>query len=181
MSKLVKELITQELQQRYGKLDSALWVELVGIDGITTNEFRRDLRTRQMRLEIIKTSLFRRAVADGPLQPLARTMAGPAALLTGGESVIEIAKLLEEWRPKLPGLKLRGAVVEGEFVDERRVDGVASMPTKRDLQARVAATVRAPGAKLAAAILAGGGNIAACVKDLIEKLEKGETILAKSA
>jgi len=94
MSKLVKELITQELQQRYGKLDSALWVELVGIDGITTNEFRRDLRTRQMRLEIIKTSLFRRAVADGPLQPLARTMAGPAALLTGGESVIEIAKLL---------------------------------------------------------------------------------------
>jgi len=55
------------------------------------------------------------------------------------------------------------------------------MPTKRDLQARVAATVRAPGAKLAAAILAGGGNIAACVKDLIEKLEKGETILAKSA
>ena len=173
MSKMVKDLITKELNSRYGAVDSAMWVEFVGIDGNTTNDFRRELREKQMHMEIVKNSLLRRAVAGSPLEPMASDMAGPAALLTGGESVIDIAKLLEDWRPKLHGLKLRGAVIEGEYIDESVVGTVHKMPTKRDLQAKVAGTILSPGANLASAMLAGGRNIAGCIKTLIEKLEDG--------
>lgn len=174
MSKLIKDLMTRELKSRYGELEAALWVDLTGTDGVTTNQLRRELRANNMRAEIVKNSLFRRACADAPLKPLADVLDGPAMLLTGGDSLIDIAKLLDEWKPKLPSLKLRGAVMEGEYYDEQRVAGLAQMPTKADLHARIAGILCAPGANLAAAMLAGGGAIAACLKTLIEKLEKDE-------
>ena len=98
MSKPVKDMITRELASRYEDTSNAVWVEIVGVDGITTNEFRRDLRSREMRLEVVKSALLHRACANGPLAPLAKALCGPAALLTGGQTAIDIAKVLEQWR-----------------------------------------------------------------------------------
>ncbi len=172
MSKLVKDLITKELRSRYGKLDSAIWVELIGIDGITTNQFRRELREKKLRLEVIRNALFRRAVGDGPLSRLAEALDGPAALITGGDSAIEAAKFIEQWLPRLKGMRLRGAVLDGEYLDEHAVGGLSRMPTKRDIQARLAGVILSPGATLSSVILAGGRNITGGLKALIEKLEK---------
>lgn len=178
MSKPVKEMITRELRSRYGELESALWVEMLGIDGITTNQFRGELRQRGMRLEVVKNSLFRRACADAPLARLAEALSGPAALLTGGDSLIDIAKLIDEWRPKMPTLRLRAAILEGEYLDEAAVGGLSKMPTRDDMMARLAATVLSPGANVASAALSAGSNLAGCIEALIKKLEEGETVAA---
>ncbi len=180
MSKLVKDMITKELASRYSTASNAVWVEMVGVDGITTNEFRRTLRAKRMRLEIIKTSLFRRACANGPLARLADKLDGPAALLTGGESAVDVAKIIEEWLPKLQKLKIRGALLEGEFLDEAAAKDLSKMPSKRDLQARVVGMMLSPGGKVVSAMLSGGSNIAGCLKALIEKLEKAEPAAAAS-
>ncbi len=173
MSKPVKEMMTRELATRYAQTTNAIWVEMVGVDGITTNEFRRELRSRNMRLEVVRTSLLQRACKDGPLAKLAAVLSGPVALVTGGESAIDAAKLLDEWLPKLQAkLRLRGAVLEGEYLDESRVKDLSKMPSKHDLQARIALIILTPGGLIAGAALAPGSNIAGCVKALIEKLEK---------
>jgi len=184
MSKLVKNMITEELRSRYGEVDSALWLEIVGVDGVTTNEFRRELHGKEMRLEVVKNSLFRNAVGDGPLKPLAEALTGPAAIITGGESLIDVGKLVEEWLPKAAkgkGIKMRGAVLDGEWLDEKMVAGLAKMETKQDLQAKIAMIVLSPGGNIASAINSGGGNIAGAIEALIEKLEKGEEIPKKTA
>lgn len=174
MSKPIKNLIANAVRSRYAGLESALWVEMIGADGASTNQFRRELRSRNMRLELVKTSLFRRAMSDSKLKPLAEAASGPVALLTGGSSVIDIAKLVEEWAPKVKGLRMRAAVLEGEFIAESQIDQLAKMPTRQDMLGRIAGCVLSPGAKLASAIRAPGANIAGCLKALIEKLEKGE-------
>jgi len=176
MSKPVKEMITGELRERYSRVDNALWVELIGADGITTNELRRSLCDKGMRIEVVRTALLRRAVGDGPLARMARDINGPAALVTGGDSVIDVAKAVEEWMPKIKGLRLRGATLEGEYLDEKRVDGLSRMPTKRDLQCQIASCALSPGGRIAAAALSGGANLAGCLKAMIEKLEKGEEL-----
>jgi large subunit ribosomal protein L10 len=180
MSRPVKDMITSELRSRYARVDNALWVEIVGVDGVVTNQVRGALREKNMRMEVVKNSLFRRAVGDGPLRPLAEALSGPAAILTGGESLIDVAKLIDDWRDKTKGIKLRGAVLEGEWLDESRVAGLAKMPTRRDLQAKVAAIILTPGSQVAAAILSGGAGIAGCLKTMTERLEKGEEITAQS-
>lgn len=179
MSKMVKDYITSELRDRYADLDSALWIEMTGIDGNTNNAFRHDLHKKSIRVEIVKNSLLRRAVADGSLAPLAKKMCGPAALVTGGESIIDVAKVIDEWVPKLKDkIKLRGAVLEGEYIDEQAVQTLHKMPSKSDLQAKIAGATLSPGSRLSSAILSGGANIAGCLKTIIKKLEDGEEIKA---
>jgi len=172
MSKFVKDLITRELRSRYGPLDSAIWVEMIGVDGIMTNEFRRELRRAGMRLEVIRNSLFKRAVADRPLGKLAQALEGPAALITGGDSIVDVARFLEEWLPKIKGLKVRGAVLEGEYLDERAAASLSKLPTKRDLRARLVSSLLAPGGQLAGALLSAHRRVAGCLHTLIDKLEK---------
>lgn len=113
---------------------------------------------------------------------LAGALGGPVALLTGGETAIDAAKALEEWLPKFPknAVKLRGALLEGEFLDEAQVQDLAKMPGKRDLQAQLVAMVLSPGGKLVSAILSGGGNVAGCLKAMIDKLEKDEPVAKAS-
>lgn len=181
MSRLVKSKIMSELKSRYASLDSALWVELVGADGLVTNDFRRALHARKMRLEVVRNLLFRRVTDGTGLRRLGEALSGPAAIISGGDGLSEMAKVVEEWSPKIKGLKMRGAVLEGEFIAEKDCAKIATMPTKRDMQARVASAVRSPGARLASAIRAPGANIAGCLKALIEKLEKGGSGAAPAA
>lgn len=177
MSKMVKDLMTEELQSRYSDQSNAVWIELVGLDGNSTNEFRRALRGHEMRLEVVKTSLFRRAVKDRPLEPLGERLSGPASLVTGGETAIDVAKVLDEWLPKLKkNLTLRGAVLEGEFIDEEGVKTLHKMPSRVDLQAKIVGIVMAPGRNVVGAAVAPGRNVMGCVKAMIDKLENGEEI-----
>jgi large subunit ribosomal protein L10 len=177
MSKPVKELVVRDLASRYAQATNAVWVELVGVDGLVTNELRRDLRARHMRLEVVKNSLLRRACPSGPLARLAAELSGPAALVTGGESAVEVARVLEGWAPKLADkLRLRGAVLEGEYLDQQRVRGLSKMPSRANLQARLVGITLTPGGRVVGAILAGRRNLAGCLKTLLEKLEQGEEI-----
>lgn len=182
MSKLVKDLITNELRSRYAELESALWVEFVGVDGHLSNDFRRALRENGMRIEIVKNSLFRRAVENGPLSRLGKELDGPSAIIVGGDSLIDVAKFLDgEWMKKLDGLKLKGAILEGEWLDGERVQKLHKMESKADLLAKIATIVLSPGRNIAGAVNSGGANIAACVKAIAQKLEDGEEITRQSA
>lgn len=172
MSKTIKQLITDQLKSRYGALENAVWVEFVGVDGTTSNEFRRSLRSKNMRMQMVKTALFRRAVTGSKLEKLGGAATGSVSIITGGESATEAAKVIEEWLPRIKGMKLRAAVLEGEFISESMVSGLAKMPGKRDLQAQILSIAMSPGSKLLSAVNSGGGRILGCVKSLIEKLEK---------
>ena len=173
MSKPVKELIMQDLATRYEGVDSALWLEFLGVDGNTTNDFRRDLHSKNLHMEIVKTLLFKRACSDGPIGRLAEHLNGPAAIVIGGDSAIDAAKVIDDWKAKIKGLKLRGALLEGEFLNEKAAEHLHKMPNKADLQAKIAAAVLSPGANLSAAMLSGGANIAGCLKAIIKKHEDG--------
>lgn len=179
MSKPVKEMIARDLASRYASETNAVWIELVGVDGITTNEFRRDLRARHMAMEVVKTALLKRACAQGPMAKLTAAMSGPVALLTGGDSAVAIGKMLAEWSPKFPkNLRVRGAVLDGEYLDEAQVKDLANMPTRGDLQARVVQIILTPGGNVVASALAAGRNVAGILKALVEKLEKSEPVAA---
>ena len=65
MSKYVKDLLTKELHDRYNTLDSVLWIDMTGAGGVVTNQFRADLHSKNMRAEIVRNALFKRACGDG--------------------------------------------------------------------------------------------------------------------
>lgn len=175
MSKLVKALIRDDYKRAYEGVDSACVVSVIGMNAVDTNRFRGMLRKKEIRLQVIKNTLARQAFNGTPLEPLGRGLDGPCALITGGSSVIDVAKLLVEQLKAYPGLALRDGLIEGD-PDLVPVEDIARMKSLAELRAQLSAQALSPGRKLAACIVGPAGRIAGCIKSLAEKLEKGETI-----
>ncbi|MCH2401283.1 MAG: 50S ribosomal protein L10, partial [Pirellulales bacterium] len=61
MSKYVKSLISDDLRGRLEGVDDALLVDVIGIDANATVRLRADLRSKGIKLMVIKNSLAKRA------------------------------------------------------------------------------------------------------------------------
>ena len=177
MSKPVKELIMKEYQARFGDLDSAVVIDIRGIPAIETNEFRIDLQKQDIRVSVVKNSLAKKSFADSPLSPLEPCFTGPAALAYGADSVIEVARSIVDWAKKIKEIDLKGAVFEGEFYEGAKgVKKLSEFPTKDEALGKVVQLVLSPAGNLVKAATSPGSNILGIVKEIQEKLEKGETI-----
>jgi len=176
MSKRVKDLISTEVRSRYEGVDSAVLVDPTGVDAVTNNQMRGDLRSKSVRLEVVKNSLARRAFAGGPLEGIAGLLVGPNALVTGGDSIVDAAKAIGEWSKKTGLLEFRGAVVDGEVLDAAGAKALTAMPGRRELQQEILALTCGPGRRLCGALLGSGGVIAGCIKAISEKAEVVEGV-----
>jgi large subunit ribosomal protein L10 len=175
MSKLVKALIRDDYKRAYAGVDSACVVSVIGMNAVNTNRFRGLLRTREIELHVVKNTLARQAFAGTLLEPLGRGLDGPSAIVTGGTSIIDVAKFLVEQVKAFPGLQLRKGLVEGD-PDLVPVEQIAKMKSLAEVRADVVASMLSPGRRVAGCIVGPAGRLAGCIKALAEKLEKGETI-----
>jgi large subunit ribosomal protein L10 len=170
MSKQLKQMITETLRDRYAGIDEACAVDITPLDVAATQEVRRALGEKNMAISVIKNSLARRAFADGPLAPLGATLSGPCALITGGDSVIEVAKEIASLAKTHPKIVLKEGLLSGEM-ETISVDDLAKMKSKVELLGDVAMLISSPGRAIAGCLNSAGGKIAGCLKAIVEKGE----------
>ena len=70
MSKPVKEMIVAEYTKRFEDVDSAVLIEIRGLDANDNNRLRGELAKNSIRITILKNSLARKAFEGGPLEGL---------------------------------------------------------------------------------------------------------------
>ena len=177
MSKTIKELIVKEYESRFGDITEAVVIDIRGVDAISNNEFRIDLLKKDIHVTVIKNTLARKAMAGTPLESLTATFTGPSALAYGAESVVNVAREIIDWAKKIKDIELKGAILEGEYYEGAEgVKRLSEFPTREEAQAQVIQLVLAPAGNVIGATTSPGSNILGIVKEIQEKLEKGETI-----
>ncbi len=177
MSKPVKEMIIADYNRRFGTIESALLIDIRGMDANENNALRLDLGARDIRVTIVKNTLARKAFAGSDLEPLNAALRGPTALAYGGESVVDVARALVEWARKIEHLQLKAAVLDGEYFEgEAGVKQLSQFPTKDEAQARIVQLVLTPASNVVGAALSPGSNILSIVKEIQNKLQEGKTI-----
>ena len=177
MSKPVKEMIMSDYQRRFGELDGALVVDIRGIKANDNNGLRLDLAEKNVRVTVIKNALARQAFAGTALEPLTAALEGPSALAYGAESVVDVARALVAWAKKLEDLDLKGAVLDGDYYPGAEgVLRLSQFPTRVEAQARVVQLVLSPAGNVIGAGTGAGARVLGIVKEIQERLGKGETI-----
>lgn len=177
MSKPVKEMIIDDYRKRFESLDGALVVDIRGMTANDNNSLRKNLMQKQIRVTVIKNTLAKKAFDGTSLAPLDAALEGPSALAYGAETVVDVARELVEWAKKVKQLTLKGAVLDGQFFEgEEGVKRLSQFPTREEAQARVVQLVLSPAGNLVRAATSPGSNILGIVKEIQERLEKGETI-----
>ncbi len=176
MSKRIKDLTTGELSSRYGELDSLCVVGVSGLDAISANRLRGELRKQSMELHVVPNRIALRALGDGALGPLMRKLEGPCAFVHGDTSVVDIAKELARLADEYPSLELKNGIIEG---DESLllVKDIAKMKSRTEQLGEVVMLALSPARRLAGCLTGPGGLVAGCIKTISER-EDGDASAA---
>jgi large subunit ribosomal protein L10 len=174
MSKLVKNLVTEDLRKQLSGVTDALLVNVVGLDAIRTTKLRKDLRAKNIKLEVIKNSLARRATEGTPLAAAFQGVEGTLAIVWGASDIVSLAKEIT----RLAGLKeyekltARGGAMDGAKLSPEEVKQVSAWPSREEQLSLLVGQILSPGAKLASQLTSLGGAVASQIKQLVEDLEK---------
>ena len=171
MSKPVKALMRKELVRRLGGVDSLTVLSLIGLDGVSSNQLRRELRAEEISVTVVKNSVARRAFKEIGLDAACVLLDGPCAVAVGGESVVSVVRQLLEFARQAPALVVRGALLEGEIFGPERVEELSKYPTRGEAIAQLVGLALSPGAQVAGALVGPGGGVAGVIKAIAEPSE----------
>lgn len=177
MSTRVKEMVMKEYENRFKDIEEAVIIDIRGIEANKNNEFRLDLLSKDIRVTVLKNTLARKVFAGTPLEALSPAFTGPSAIVYGADSVVNVAREIIFWVKKIKELDLKGAVLEGEYYEGKAgIKRLSEFPTRVEAQGKIVQLVLAPAGNVVGAAKSPGSAILGIVKEIQEKLEKGETI-----
>lgn len=174
MSKLVKEMVTKDLRDQLAGVNDVLLVNVVGLDAIRTTKLRRELRGKNIHLEVVKNSLARRATEGTALAPAFEGATGTLAIVWGADDIVALTKEITRFSElkEYEGFETRGGAMDGAKISRAEIKQVSKWPSRQEQLSILVGQILSPGAKLAAQLTAMGGTLASQIKQRVEDLEK---------
>lgn len=174
MSKYVKNLLTEQLKRELTDVGDALIVSIEGIDANSNCELRRRLREKNIQLRVVKNSLVQRATEGTVLAPAFADLAGPAAVVWGGEDIVSLAKEIVGLSENKQFEKLtpRGGSMDGQPLTSDDVKDVSKWPSRTEQLSILVGQIIGVGAKLNSQIAAPGGLLASQIEQKSEGAEE---------
>ena len=141
-----KQAVVAEVSAQLVKAQAVILAEYRSIPVKDMTELRKKARGSGVYLRVLKNTLARRAVAGTPFKGLTEKMVGPLAYGISSDPVAA-AKVLQEFARDHEKFVIRAGAMPNLVLSAREVVELAKMPSRRELLAKLAATLQAPIAK----------------------------------
>ena len=115
-----------------------------GMDMPTTTAFKDSLRENGAKFSVVKNRMLARTMSAEAHDLLP----GQSAMIYGNGDIVEVAKVIKNFRKENSKPEIKGGVVEGKKINADEVDQLAKLPSKEILYAMLLGTLQAPMSQL---------------------------------
>jgi large subunit ribosomal protein L10 len=158
MDRATKEQQVNELKEKLAKTSSLVLADYRGIDVPTVTDLRNQFRKAQCEYKVYKNTLVKLAVKGTKMEGISSHLEGPTAIIFSWESPSAPAKVATKFAKDSEKFVVKGGYFEGSVLDAKGVEGLATMPGKDELRAKLLATFMAPATDLVRTLNAGVQN-----------------------
>lgn len=171
MSKVIKDLVVQDLKRRLDGVNDAVLVNVIGLNATQTFQLRKRLREHKINVLVVKNSLAKRAAEGLPLHAAFDSAEGSLALVWGGEDFISLVKVITDIDKKqeFPKFEAKGGVLDGEPLSSAKVKEISKWPNRVEQLSLLLGQILSPGARLLSQLNAPGGALASQIKQKSEE------------
>ena len=132
---------------------SAVWVvDYRGLNVKEIQNLRNSIREADGSMKVYKNTLVHIALEDAELPTLDDMLNGPSAFVFAGEDVAAAAKAVKNFAKGNDKLEIKGGLMEGKAVTAAEVEAIASLPSREELLAHIAAAINGVAKALAVCV-----------------------------
>jgi len=158
MDRNAKESQVNELKEKLAKTTSLVLADYRGITVPAVTGLRDEFRKVQCEYKVYKNTLVKLAIKGTPMEPMGAMLEGPTAIIFSYESPAANAKVATKFAKDSEKFVVKGGYFEGQVLDQKGVESLATMPGKDELRAKLLATFQAPATDFVRQLAAGAQN-----------------------
>ncbi|WP_078811130.1 50S ribosomal protein L10 [Selenihalanaerobacter shriftii] len=144
MARREKELIVEELTDKFNNAQTTILTDYCGLDVAEVTELRVQLREAGVDYKVVKNTLARLAANNAGCEEVHEYLTGPTAIAFSEEDPVAPAKVLSEFADDHEALEIKGGFLEGEVLGLDQIEALADIPPRKTLLAQLLANMKAP-------------------------------------
>jgi large subunit ribosomal protein L10 len=150
IAKKIQEV--EVLTERMKNADSFVVVKYAGLTVEQVTKLRRSLLEAGCDLSVIKNNITKRAAEAAGYGELAEALVGPNAVAFSDNDSVQAAKTVFEFAKENKLLELKAGVVDGNYMNNKDIRTIATIPTRDVLLTMIAAGILQPIKEVAIAL-----------------------------
>ena len=139
-----KQAIVQEIADKMKNAQGTVVVDYRGLNVEEVTELRKKARENNIDYKVYKNSMMRFAAKEAGVEGLLDVLVGPTAIAFCEDDPVAPAKLINDFAGEHKALEIKAGVVEGKGLDVAGVKGLAELPPREVLVAKVLGGLNAP-------------------------------------
>lgn len=144
MNRDEKAALVDDLKDKFEKAQLAVVTEYKGLNVISLEKLRRELKDNNAEFKVVKNSLLSRAVDGSAYEPLREHLKGTTALAVGYEDPVTVAKVLKEFNKDHSALDIKGgSFSDGNTLTPDDLNTLAKLPSREVLLAQLMSVMQA--------------------------------------
>ncbi len=141
---LIKDLFTSRIEKDIKDSNAFFFLQYSGINGLSMNNLRKNLKQIDARLFITKNTVAKRLLEKMDKKDLIKFVDGPTAFVFAKEDIVSVSKVLVDFANENENLKLQGGFFQEKPIEKTTIVDIAKLPAKDVLIAQVVFGIKAP-------------------------------------
>lgn len=137
-----KQAVVAEVSEVAKGALSAVVADSRGVTVEKMTELRKSAREAGVYMRVVRNTLLRRAVEGSAFECMKDTFKGPTLIAFSNEHPGAAARLFKEFAKANDKFEIKGAAFEGEFIEAKAIDRLATLPTYEEAIARLMGTMK---------------------------------------